>query len=65
MDAVAKLFGTDTGAQKRTLAKQRAEVEAEGRRIGAIEAGQRRLRSGGSGGFRAYIDDQLKTLFGG
>lgn len=61
---VGKLFGIDTKGQEAAIAAQRAEVEAEARRVSTIEAGQRRVRNGG-GGFRAFVDDQLKTLFGG
>lgn len=64
---VSALFGGGSVGKEQAaaLAAQRAEVQAEGRRVGAIEAGQRRLRQGGSGGFRAFVDDQLKSTFGG
>jgi hypothetical protein len=56
--------GGDKGAAA-ALAAQRAEVEADARRVGTIEAGQRRARQGGAGGFRAFLEDNLKSTFGG
>ncbi|MGL4396623.1 MAG: hypothetical protein ACRCS9_08805 [Hyphomicrobium sp.] len=56
--------GGETKALARAQAAQRAQTDAESRRLSAVEAGQKRLRSGGSS-LTAYIEDQLKSTFGG
>lgn len=43
--------------------EQQRLLEEERRRTEAIEAGQRRLRTGGRG-LLAYIEDQLRETFG-
>lgn len=45
-------------------AEQRAQTEADSRRLSAIEQGAARVRRGGTG-LAGYLDEKLSALFGG
>lgn len=67
---IKSLFG---GGQDKQLAairqaqrEQQKQLEEERKRLEAIEAGQRRVRTGGGGrGLLAFIEDELRSTFGG
>lgn len=50
---------------RRAQAEQRAAIEKSEARVAAVEAGQRKLRSGGGRGLLAYIEDELGSQLGG
>lgn len=61
---VSAITGGGTKKLRAAQAAQQAAIDREAANVAAVEAGQRRLRGGGSG-FLAYVEDQLKTRFGG
>lgn len=61
---VKGLFGGGDGGVRAAQAKQQAAIEGQQASVRAIEEGQRRNRGGGAG-LLAYIDDKLKSTFGG
>lgn len=69
MSKVAKVLGIGggdggMGALRAQQREQQARIDAANRNTALLEEGQRRARSGG-GGFLAFLDDQLKSTFGG
>lgn len=60
-----KLFGGgDTGMIEKAQRQQAAAIAEEKAKADAVEAGQRRARSGGRG-LLAFVDDQLPSSLGG
>lgn len=59
-----KFLGGGSDAVAKQQAEQQAQIEAQQRATAAIEAGQRRVNGGGAG-FLSFLDDKLKSTFGG
>ena len=62
MDAIKNLFGG--GAQDKLVKQQQKQLAEQERSLDAVEAGQRKLRTGGRG-LLAFIDEQLGGALGG
>ena len=45
-------------------AQQKDQVEADNRRLAAVEEGNARVRRGGMG-LAGYLDEKMRSLFGG
>lgn len=45
-------------------AQQKDQVEADNRRLAAVEEGNARVRRGGMG-LSGYLDEKMRSLFGG
>jgi hypothetical protein len=61
-DTVSELMGGSTKKALRKQSRLQAQREAE---VEAAAAGQRRARGSAGRGLIAYMDDALKTSFGG
>ncbi|MFA7504289.1 MAG: hypothetical protein WCZ28_06285 [Burkholderiaceae bacterium] len=63
----SKLFGggdKQLREMRRAQREQEAQLAEERRKVEAVEAGQRRVRTGGRG-LLAFIEDSLGSTFGG
>lgn len=65
---VKSMFGggdtSGMAAMAAQQAKQKEQTEADNRRLAAIEEGSARVRRGGLG-LAGYLDERLRSLFGG
>jgi len=66
MSKVAKVLGlgADTSGLRAEQRRQQDLIDASNRRTSLIEAGQRAV-NGSAGGFLSFLDDDLKSTFGG